>query len=219
LLSRGFNEPTNPVWADAIETLIALGELEQARAYLVRYEANAQRLVSPWAIAATSRCHGLLAARDGDSASATAAIERALDQLNRVAYPFERGRALLALGSVRRQAHQKGPARAALEEALTIFEALGARLWADQTRGELCRISGRRPPNAQLTDSEQQVALLAAQGRSNREIAAALHMGVSTVEMHLSATYRKTGVRRAELGTWLATRADSTNPMDTARQN
>jgi hypothetical protein len=37
--------------------------------------------------------------------------------------------------------------------------------------------------------------------------------------MHLSATYRKTGVRRAELGTWLATRADSTNPMDTARQN
>jgi tetratricopeptide (TPR) repeat protein len=58
LLSRGFNEPTNPVWADTIETLIALGELEHARAYLAPYEANAQRLVSPWAIAAASRCRG-----------------------------------------------------------------------------------------------------------------------------------------------------------------
>jgi DNA-binding CsgD family transcriptional regulator len=218
LLSRGFNEPTNPVWADTIETLIALGELEHARAYLAPYEANAQRLVSPWAIAAASRCRGLLAARDGDSASATAAVERALDELNGFAYPCERGRALLALGSVRRQAHQKGPARAALEDALTIFEALGARLWADQTRAELRRISGRRPPDAQLTDSEQRVALLAAQGRSNREIAVELHMGVSTVEMHLSATYRKLGVRRAELGTWLASRDEAANPVDDTAQ-
>jgi Bacterial regulatory proteins, luxR family len=47
------------------------------------------------------------------------------------------------------------------------------------------------------------VAASAAIGRSNKAIAAELFMGVSTVEAHLSAVYRKTGVRRAELGTWL----------------
>ena len=37
----------SPVWADAIETLVALGEIERARAYLERYEANAKRLGKP----------------------------------------------------------------------------------------------------------------------------------------------------------------------------
>jgi DNA-binding CsgD family transcriptional regulator len=43
------------------------------------------------------------------------------------------------------------------------------------------------------------VAELAAQGRTNREIAAELYMGLSTVESHLSHVYRKLGVRRAGL--------------------
>jgi DNA-binding NarL/FixJ family response regulator len=54
-----------------------------------------------------------------------------------------------------------------------------------------------------LTETEQQVAALAAEGRSNRQIAAELHMGVSTVEAHLSHIYRKLGVRRARLATRL----------------
>ena len=110
---------------------------------------------------------------------------------------------MLALGTVRRQAQHKGPARAALEEALAIFEHLGAPLWAAKAVDELARISGRRPAGEQLSATEHQVAALAAIGRSNKEIAAELFMGVSTVEAHLSAVYRKTGVRRAELGTWL----------------
>jgi DNA-binding NarL/FixJ family response regulator len=44
------------------------------------------------------------------------------------------------------------------------------------------------------------VAELAASGRSNKEIAAELYMGVSTVEAHLSRVYRKLGIRsRTEL--------------------
>ena len=106
---------------------------------------------------------------------------------------------------VRRQAGQKKPAREALEEALAIFEELGARLWADKARGELRRISGRPAGPEELTETELRVAALAAQGRSNKEIAAALFMGVSTVEMHLSRVYRKLGVRRAGLAARLAT--------------
>ena len=73
-----------------------------------------------------------------------AAFERALaDRLDPPCL-FERGRTLLWLGAVRRQAQQKKAAREALEQALAIFEELGARLWAEKARAELTRISGRR---------------------------------------------------------------------------
>ena len=64
-------------------------------------------------------------------------------------------------------------------------------------------------PDVQLTDTERQVAALASEGRTNKEIAAALYMGVSTVEAHLSRVYRKLGVRRAELSAWLVASLDS----------
>ena len=119
-------------------------------------------------------------------------------------YPLERGRTLLCLGTVRRQAQQKKAAREALEQALAIFEELGARLWAEKARAELARISGRAPASEELTETERRVAELAAQGRTNKQIAAELYMGVSTVEAHLSHVYRKLGVRRAELAARLA---------------
>ena len=70
---------------------------------------------------------------------------------------------------------------------------------AEKARAELRRISGRAPASDGLTETERLVAELAAGGRTNREIAAELFMGVSTVEAHLSRIYRKLGVRRAEL--------------------
>ena len=204
----GIDDPTVPVWADTIETMIALGELERARAYLELYEVNADRLGSPWAIAAAARCRGLLSAAHGELADAASSVERALAALDDDAYPFERARALLAMGAVRRRAQQKGPARAAFEQAAAIFDELGARLWCEKARGEVRRISGRPASAAQLTETEQSVATLAAQGRSNRQIAAELYMGVSTVEAHLSRVYRKLGVRRSQLATRLAQSLD-----------
>ena len=99
-------------------------------------------------------------------------------------------------------------ARGALEQALAIFEELGARLWAEKARAELARISGRAPASEELTEAERRVAELAAQGRTNKQIAAELFMGVSTVEAHLSHVYRKLGVRRAELAIRLAMSVD-----------
>ena len=204
LLAGGVKDPINPIWADTIETLISLGEVGRARTYLEQYELHARQLGSPWALAAAARCRGLLEAADGDLEGAFGAFERALAELDEHPYPFERGRSLLALGTARRRAQRKRSARDALEQALAIFEELGARLWADKARAELRRISGRRAPSGVLTETESRVASLAAQGRSNKEIAAELYMGVSTVEAHLSHVYRKLGVRRAELATRLA---------------
>jgi DNA-binding CsgD family transcriptional regulator len=210
LLAGGANDPNLPVWADAIETLVALGELDQACSYLEQYEVNAQRLPSPWAVAAAARCRGLLEAAEGKPPAAFAAFERALAELNVYPYPLERGRTLLCLGVVRRQARKRRAAREALEEALAIFEELGARLWAERARAELRRISGRAPSPEELTGTERRVAELAARGRSNKEIAAELFMGVSTVEAHLSRVYRKLGIRsRAGLTQGLAAAAEA----------
>jgi len=198
LLAGGMNDPALPVWADAIEALVGLGELERARAYLEQYELHAERLGSSPARAGAARCRGLLLAAEGDLSAALAAFERSL--VEAAPFPLERARTLLCLGVVRRQAQQKRTSRDALEQALQMFEELGARLWAEKAGSELRRISGRRPASEELTESERRVAELAAQGRTNKEIAAELFMGVSTVEAHLSRVYRKLGVRRAELG-------------------
>jgi DNA-binding CsgD family transcriptional regulator len=199
------NDPSIPVWADAVETLVAIGELDRAAAYLDHFEASTERLGSSLAREGVLRCRGLLASAEGDSDAALAPFEHLLAAVPDPPWPFERGRTLLCLGTVRRQAQQKRAAREALGQALGVFDELGARLWAERTRAEVARISGRAPGSEELTETERRVAELAAQGRTNKEIAAELFMGLSTVESHLSHVYRKLDVRRAELAARLAT--------------
>jgi DNA-binding NarL/FixJ family response regulator len=106
---------------------------------------------------------------------------------------------------VQRKAKQKRAARQTLEEALAAFDELGASLWAEKARAELRRISGRRPASAELTETEQRVATLAADGRSNKAIAAALFVSTHTVDRHLSHIYAKLDVHsRRDLAERLA---------------
>jgi DNA-binding CsgD family transcriptional regulator len=57
-----------------------------------------------------------------------------------------------------------------------------------------------------LTRREREVAVLAARGRTSREIAAELHVSVRTVDNHLQNAYTKLGVsRRNDLATALGT--------------
>jgi DNA-binding CsgD family transcriptional regulator len=146
----------------------------------------------------------LLLAAEGDFPQALTAFDQSVHALEGFTYPLERARTLLCHGAALRQAQQRAAAREALEHATAIFEELGGRLWADKARSELARISGRRAPSELLTGTEREVAALAGQGHSNKEIAASLHMGVSTVEAHLSSVYRKLDVRRAGLAARLA---------------
>jgi DNA-binding CsgD family transcriptional regulator len=142
-----------------------------------------------------------MATAEGDLEGAFSAYAEAIEALDGVDFPFELGRTLLCLGSARRRARHKRLARDALEEASAIFERLGARLWAPKAESELRRISGRpRASEKDLTEMESRVAALAAGGRSNKEIAAALFVSVHTVSAHLSRVYGKLGIRsRAQL--------------------
>lgn len=185
---------------DAAEVLIRLGHLEEAEPMIAWLEERGRTLDRPRALATGARCRATWLATTGDLDGALASFNQAAKEHERLTDHFELARTLLALGAVRRRAKHKRPARVALEEALGIFERLGAVPWAERTRAELVTIGGRPAATGQLTPTEERVARLAAAGQTNREIGEALFLSVRTVETHLSHTYHKLGVRsRTEL--------------------
>jgi DNA-binding CsgD family transcriptional regulator len=185
---------------DLLEALIATGELDEAEAILAVWEGRAAGLDRAWALAILARCRGLLLAARGDLEAAFAAFERAVAEHARSTDPFHHARTLLALGRTQRRAKRRAAARATLEDALARFEQLGAPLWADQTRAELARIGGRAPSRGELTEAERRIAQLVAEGRTNRDVAAALFLTEHSVETALSRIYRKLGLHsRTEL--------------------
>jgi DNA-binding CsgD family transcriptional regulator len=199
---------------DQIEALIERGQREEALELLDWYEANAQRLERASAIANCLRCRGRLAGDAGSLEAAITAFEEALGWHDRVDIPLDRGRTLLALGAAQRRAKRRREARQTLESALAVFERLGAALWADRAREELKRISGRAASPGELTPAEQRVAALVAEGKTNREVAAALYLSDRTVEGHLSRIFGKLGIRhRGEVGPALSARQ---SPEDTS---
>jgi len=192
---------------DQIEALVELGRRDEAVELLDWYEENARRLERISALANCARCRGLLAAQTGDVDAALAAYEEALGWHAKVELPLDRGRTLLALGAAQRRLKRRREARATLDEALAVFERIGAALWAERARGELKRISGRAATPGALTPAEERVAALVAEGRTNREVAAALFLSDRTVEGHLSHIFGKLGLKhRAEVGPALASR-------------
>ena len=185
---------------DLLEALIATGELDEAAGILAEWEPRAAALDRAWLLAILARCRGLLLAARGDLDGAFASFDRALAEHERDVDPFSRARTLLALGRTQRRAKKRAAARATLEDALARFETLGAPLWADQTRAELGRIGGRAPSGDALTGAERRIAELVAQGRSNKQVAAALFLTEHSVETALSRIYRKLGIHsRAQL--------------------
>jgi DNA-binding CsgD family transcriptional regulator len=189
-----------PELGDLLEALISVGELDEAEEVLTTWHERAASLDRAWALAILARCRGLLLAARADLDGAFASFERSLDEHTRATDPFQHARTLLALGRTQRRAKKRGDARGTLEEALARFERLGAPLWAEQTRAELTRIGGRSPSNGELTEAESRIAMLVAEGRTNREVAAALFLTVHSVETTLTRVYRKLEVRsRAEL--------------------
>ena len=81
-----------------------------------------------------------------------------------------------------------------------MFTGFGMEAFTERARVEL-QASGETARKRtvdtldQLTPQESQVARLAAQGSTNREIAAQLFISPSTVEYHLHKAFRKLGVK------------------------
>jgi DNA-binding CsgD family transcriptional regulator len=195
---------------DEVEALVALGEHDAAVELLGPFEAQAAALDRPWAVGAAARCRALLLADAGDSGAALPVLDTALAAHDRIGMPFEQARTLLVAGAVRRRARRRQEARTALIGAHAVFTRLGAETWAARAQAELARTGTRTSSPSELTEGERRIAELVAAGRTNREIAAALFLTVSTVEAALWKIYRKLDVRsRTELAARVTDRAPS----------
>ncbi|HET9680669.1 MAG TPA: LuxR C-terminal-related transcriptional regulator, partial [Candidatus Limnocylindrales bacterium] len=186
---------------DRIEAALALGDHARAGEIVERLEHVNDVAPTPWTRAIGARGRGSIQAATGDLDGARASLERALHEHDALPMPFERARTLLALGQVHRRRKEKRLADERLREAISMFEALEASAWAARARAELGRV-GRRPVAvAELTDTEQRVASLAATGLTAREIGEMAFLAPKTVGNVLGRVYQKLGIHsRAELG-------------------
>lgn len=122
-----------------------------------------------------------------------------------VDWPYYRARTQLAFGAQLRRQRRTAESRAYLRESANTFDALGLTRCADRARREL-RAAGesvrRATPTAwdQLTAQELQIAQLASQGLTNREIGERLYLSHRTVGSHMYKLFPKLGVTtRSEL--------------------
>lgn len=190
---------------DAIEALTALGHVDDAAHLVDTLEQHGTTHDWPWTLAAAARGRAHMLAARGELPAAIAALDRAMTHHARLPMPFEQARTQLLLGTVQRRRRRHSSATASLRAALEIFQQLGAPLWAARAKAELGRIEQAQGDSATLTVAEHRVAVLAADGMSNKQIAAQLYISAKTVEMNLSRVYRKLGIRsRAGLSVALA---------------
>lgn len=183
----------------AVAALAAAGDLARARAVAVLLERR-MAILEPWGRAALEYCLGILDLAEGGHDAAAPRLEAAAASFAALGLPWDRGQALLALGMTHRRAGHRSKAAGVLEQATSIFAELLAEPARSAAADELRRARPRPTSADRLTAAERRVAALAADGRTNREIAAALFTGTTTVEAHLTRIYSKLGIRsRTEL--------------------
>jgi DNA-binding CsgD family transcriptional regulator len=165
---------------------------------------------APRALGIALRAAGL--ARGGPEGLAL--LRESVAALDRSPALLERARSMAELGAALRRDGQRSAARDPLARALDLAARCGARPLAARARDEL-RAAGARPRRPwrtgvdALTPSELRVARLAAEGRSNREIAGELYVTLKAVEGHLARVYAKLGIGgRGQLADALAAGED-----------
>ncbi len=211
-LRRMFN-PSDPAY-HRMESCWAIGNLaeagarsghqDDAREVMKGLAPLTRRTPSPWLHVAMSHARALLAVDTEAEALFRAGLEADLTR-----WPFDRARLLLAYGAWLRRQRRPAESRSLLREARDGFDALGVVAWGDRARQEL-RASGEgsraRTPDAfdHLSPQELQIARLAAEGLTNREIGQKLYLSHRTVSSHLYRIFPKLGTSsRSELASAL----------------
>jgi DNA-binding CsgD family transcriptional regulator len=208
--SLGVSSPAGATWRiPAVVACTALGRQEEAAQLAAEQLDLARAAGTPATLGVSLR----IAAPFAPDPEHT--LAEAISLLEAVDGRYEQGLALAELGAHRRRAGRRGDAREPLRRALDFAERTGAERLRGYARAELLAV-GARPrrtaltgPDA-LTSAERQVAALAAEGRSNRQIAQQLYVTRATVETHLRHAFRKLGITsRADLPARLASRHKS----------
>jgi DNA-binding NarL/FixJ family response regulator len=189
----GFAHPGLAMWRviDA-ETLVVLGDRHEARRLAVEHLELADRVGLPG-----PRGAGLRAvARAADRAEAVGLLEQAVAVLADSSAQLEHVRALVDLGTALARTGCRERASDVLRRALDLADRGGLQRLARLSREEL-HAGGARPRRTaisgveSLTPAEHRVAVLAARGQSNPEIAQELYVTRRTVETHLTHVFQK----------------------------
>ncbi|MGW2046668.1 ATP-binding protein [Streptomyces sp. NPDC001858] len=223
ILARAF-DPADPHYhserrwllaPDLVDAAVAAGTLEQARELLVDLPELAERLPSEMMVAAHAYTDAVLAPDD-------TAEERYAAALTALPAGWTPARARLHLhhGRWLRRQRRNVDARTPLRLARDAFDRIGAQPWAEMAREQLRATgesSGRRQANTreQLSAQEMQIAELAAQGLTNREIGQRLFISHRTVGAHLYRIYPRLGITsRGKLPAALAALHEENPPAD-----
>jgi len=153
-------------------------------------------LRSGWASGIEARVRALLS--DGEVADSL--YLQSIDYLTGTRVRVELARTHLVYGEWLRRERRRRDAREHLRTALEAFTGMGVEAFARRAERELLATGERARKRTvdtldQLTPQESQIARLAADGHTNREIAAQLFISASTVEYHLRKVFRKVGVK------------------------
>ncbi len=183
---------------------LAAGDVAAARVHAERAASLAPGTGLAGARAAAGRAQALLALAEGDAAGAAGLALRAAADARDAGASLDAARALILAGRAAATADRRA-ALGHLEEAAALAAACGAAGARAEAVRELRRL-GRRIGTGgargdggagigALSGREREIAGLVAQGLTNREIGARIHLSEKTVETHLSRVFAKLGVR------------------------
>ena len=199
-------------WEDVYaQCLVRAGRIRAADAVVAEAEqrAGTRGLAS---VAAKLRVpRGSILLRRGDVDAGVRCFDEAVDIITDTPMRAYQSRILLEYGQVLRRLGRRRHADEVFARAEEVFDSMGAPAMVERCRRErrAAGISGTATDAAAqatgstsggLTTQEEQIAVMAADGSTNRDIARELTLSAKTVEHHLTNCYRKLGIRgRTEL--------------------
>jgi DNA-binding CsgD family transcriptional regulator len=182
-------------WPACAQALARTGEPEQAGTLLRPFEELAGRHGRRSAMAAACRARGIVEAARDRPAEAKAAFDASLRHLDGLGMPLEEAMTRLERGRLLRRTGQRRSATRDLGTARGLFAGLAAQPFLARCDQELCAgPQAATGPAAPLTPRQLAVARAAAEGKTNRQIAAELYISVKTVEFHLAQILARLGV-------------------------
>jgi DNA-binding CsgD family transcriptional regulator len=178
-----------------VEAGTRCGDGDAATGALALLAERATASGTPWALGLLARCRALVA----DHSTAGELYQEALEQLSKTPWRTEVAQTHLLYGEWLRRQKRRIEAREHLRTAYEMFDTMGARAFAERARVELLatgeRARSRRAETAHdLTSRELQIARLAAQRQTSREIAGQLFISANTVDYHLRKVFQKLGI-------------------------
>jgi DNA-binding CsgD family transcriptional regulator len=186
------------IWAltEVVEAAVRCGQTERASRAFELVEATTSAAGTDWGLGIEARLRALLSAGD----DADDLYREAITRLDRTTIRVQLARTHLLYGEWLRRERRRLDAREQLRTAHEMFRDFGVEAFAERARLEL-EATGERARKRtlgmrdDLTPQETQIARLAAEGHTNREIAARLFISASTVEYHLRKAFRKLDIR------------------------